>query len=368
LASAVAVLRAKVPADPKALAPLPPGVDGSGFRLTLDYDRLAPPGGANLTLARIAVAARAGGLTTTVGRLALEDEHLDLNLSTQLDPERGPAEGKGKEAVLDPSWFACVPTQNAQAVAAIAFGREAAFWNRLFDVADRVDRADPARAQLSPLRVRLNFLAMARGVRLEADLWPLLRGVTVAALTDHRLFGRTGGVLLALHTDRAEDAERILARVVTPLSALLGDGKPRPAEPKGAAAQPVPLGRLSGRPLEASAKGSSLFIGWGNGTLDLGLRSLERPEQSAAAVIGGAGGDGRATNRAGLYWPGRLAMPIMGLPALSPLTVSLAEGAPVVWRGGEEDGRAWDLVRWPDLRRLVARFLDRVPQAPPDVP
>ncbi|APW60815.1 hypothetical protein [Paludisphaera borealis] len=366
LASAVQVLRAKAEADPKATEPLPAGVDGSGFRLSFDLDRLAPPGGANLTLSRIATAARAGGVKTSLGRLALDDDHLDLNLSTGLDPERVPAAAEGQGAVLDPSWLACVPAQSAQAAVAIAFGRGADYWNRLFDVADRVDRADPARAQLAPLRVRLNFLAMARGVRLEADLWPILRGVTVAGLADPRQAGRAGGVLLALHTDRAEDAERILARVVRPMSGLFGGGK------NAAESKTVALGRVSGRPLEAAVRGTSVLVGWGDKTLELGLQSIDRPEHSAAAVVererAGAGAGERPTSRAGVYWPGRLALPMLGLNALSPLTVSLSEGAPVVWRGGEEGGRAWDLVRWPDLRRLVARFLDRVPQSPPDTP
>jgi hypothetical protein len=224
-----------------------------------------------------------------------------------------------------------------------------------------VDRADPARAELAPLRTRLNLLAVARGVRLEADLWPLLRGVTAAALVDPQHPGRTGGALLALHADRPEDAERILQRVVAPLASLIGGRKP------DAGAKTRALGRLSGRPVEAASQGATVLIGWGDGALDSALRSMDRPEESAAASLE-AVADGRALGRAGVYWPGRLALPIKGYDAASPLAAVLSEGPPVVWRGGEEGDRAWDLVRWPDLRRLVARFLERIPQAPPDVP
>jgi hypothetical protein len=133
-----------------------------------------------------------------------------------------------------------------------------------------------------------------------------------------------------------------------------------------AGAKTVALGELSGRPLEAAVRGSSVFIGWGRGTLEHTLGSIDHPERSAATLINKA--EGRAVNRAGLFWPGSLVWPTTGLRPPSPLTASLSEGSPLVWTGGEEGGRAWDLVRWADLRRLVGRFLDRVPQAPPAAP
>ena len=360
LAAAVARLRSKAGADLRVFETLPSDLDGSGFLLTIDPDKFGLPATVDLTLARIATAARAAGLKTTLGRLALEDDHLDLNLATNLDPERrlGPDD---QPPALDPSWAACVPVDGVQAALTIAFGRGAGFWNRVFEVADRVDRADPARAELAPLRIRLNLLAAARGVRLEANLWPMLRGVTVAALTDPAQPGRTAGVLLALHAERPEAADRILSQVVAPLS---GSGRGMVGE----GAKPRALGELSGRPLEAASRGSTVFVGWGEGMLERGLRSIDEPDRSAAKVIAGAAEGGRAVNRAALYWPGRLTFPIAGFRPSSPLTASLSTGSPIIWTGGEEGGRAWDLVRWPDLRRLVARFLDQVPQAPPAAP
>jgi hypothetical protein len=263
-----------------------------------------------LTLVRIATAARAGGIKRTDALLALDDDHLDLRLSTKLDPG-SPAFAGDEPATLDPSWMACVPAGAAQAAASIALGRGAAFWDRLFAAADRVDRADPARAQLAPLRTRLNLLAVARGVRLETDLWPLLRGVTAAALADPHHPGRAGGALLALHTHRPDDAERVLRRVVAPLSTLTGGAR------ADANSRLLMLGKLSGRPVEATAKASTVLIGWGDGALESALRSTERPEQSAEAVLEAAG-DGRALNRAGVYWPGRSTLPIKGYDAASP--------------------------------------------------
>ena len=69
----------------------------------------------------------------------------------------------------------------------IARGRpRRGYWDGVFALADRVDRADPARANLAPLRTRINLLASAVGARLEADFWPHLRGVTVAWLANSR--------------------------------------------------------------------------------------------------------------------------------------------------------------------------------------
>lgn len=357
LAEAVASLRAN---GSKMDDPAP---DASGFRIALDPDRLAPPGSTSMPLLRVAAAARAAGVRTLTGLLAMEDDHLDLNLSTPLEGETTPA-AEGRPPVLDPSWLACVPAEHAQGAVAIALGRGPGFWDRMFEVADRVDRADPARAGVSPLRVRLNLLASARGVKLEADLWPSLRGVTAAALADPDRPGRTGGVLIALQTDRAEDAERILTRVLTPLAGLLGGAKAGPGS------KVVELGRLSGRPIEAALRGPAVILGWSDGALGCGLASMDHPDASVATILerAGAGAGGRPLSRAGVYWPGRLALPIKGYDPSSPLAAALSEGSPILWRGGEEGGRAWDMIRWPDLRRLVARFLDRVPQAPPDAP
>ena len=49
-------------------------------------------------------------------------------------------------------------------------------WDWAFAVVDRVERVDPARAGLAPLRSRLNLILAATGVKLEADLHPHLAG------------------------------------------------------------------------------------------------------------------------------------------------------------------------------------------------
>jgi hypothetical protein len=303
--------------------------------------------------ARPVAAARASGLRRANGVVSLRDDHLDLDLASEFDP--------AKAALLDVppidrAWLAWLPA-DANVAVAVSAGRGPAFWDALFDLADRVDRADPARAGLQPLRARLNLVAMVRGVRPEVDLWPLIRGVAAGTFAD-----RTGApaAVAAIVTGSPQEADRILRRVVLPLAPMLG-GKPTAAPDPGAI---FAIGRASGRPVEAAARGETVLIGWGEGALDRALASAETPERSAAALVSA---DGPAAGRVGFFRPGLVAPPD-SLVSASPLAATLAEAAPVAWRGGWDDGRAWDVVRWGDLRRVVARFLERVPQAPPEAP
>lgn len=299
--------------------------------------------------ARPIAAVRASGLQRADGVLGLRDDRLDLDLASDFDP--------AKAALLDvppvdPAWLAWMPADATRAAVALSAGRGPAFWDALFELADRVDRADPARAQLQPLRARLNLLALVRGVRPEADLWPLVRGVAAGAFDD-------GGAVVAIVAATPEDADRVARRVILPLAPLLG-GKPA-ATPPGEA---VALGRASGKPVQAAVRGATVLIGWGEGSLGRALESAEAPQRSVAPLVAA---EARPAGRVGVFRPGLLPLPA-SIGRAEPLAATLAEAAPAVWRGGWDDGRAWDVVRWDDLRRVVARFLERVPQAPPEAP
>ncbi|WP_068410311.1 hypothetical protein [Planctomyces sp. SH-PL62] len=361
LAEALARLRAPLGPKEEPTDLLPLTAEDSGFRLVFEPGRLPGDFRAAPNPSRLLAAAKSTGLEAVVGFLSLRDDHLGLDLASRFDPARPTA--LLKTPPIDPAWLAWMPSDSTQAAVALALGREPAFRDALFDVVDRIDRADPARAQLQPLRVRLNLLATVRGVRLEADLWPLLRGASLATFADPEKPGTTSGALLALHTDRSEDADSILRRVVLPLAPLFGGSRPA----NGPAEAVATLGRASGRPVEAVASGTTVLVGWGEGAVATALKSAQAPERSVAGLIGGD--ESRPVGRAGVFWPGRAGLPIPGGddPA-SPLAATLAESAPVVWRGGWEGGRAWDVIRWGDLRRSVARFLERVPQAPPEAP
>jgi len=323
---------------------LPIGPEDSGFRLAFEPARLPADLRGVPNLLRLAEAARATGAERIVGFASLRDDHLDLEFASRFGAST-PAPVL-RTPSIDPAWFDFMPADATQAAAAFAVGREPAFVDAMFDVVDRIDRADPARAGLQPLRVRLNLLATLRGVRLEADLWPKLRGVGAAAFADPGRPGSTAGAIVALHADGPDEAEAILAKVAAPaLGSLVRDGT-----------------------LALARRGSTVLVAWGPHALDVALKSAEAPGSSIAGLVGEGGAGAREVGRAGLFWPGRVRLSGINDDPASPLAATLAEAAPVAWRGGWDDGRAWDVIRWGDLRRPVARFLERVPQAPPEVP
>lgn len=368
LAAEIQRLRAG-PADPAPPALFKP--DDSGFAITMRPDRVVVDPRVAPGLDRLAATARGFGLVAAHGKLGLDGDRLRLVVVSQFEPQgEGVAPGESAPA-LDPSWLAWFPERQTAAAAAIALGTGAEFWDGLFQVADAIDRAERTRADLAPLRTRLNFLGLARGVRLEADLWPLLRGASVGALIDEAAPAELRGAVVALHAANPESARRILDRVVSPLASLAGGVAPKvQGEAAGAAEAPRPLGRISGRPLEAIVKDSTVLVGWGDGALTRSLQSAEKPDESLAALLKKKerGDDGRALHRFGVVWPDRAALALGAVGPHSPLAAALTGAAPVVWRGGWSGAEACDAAEWPELRGVVARFLEQIPQAPFETP
>ena len=183
-----------------------------------------------------------------------------------------------------------MPIRDAVAFVSIAMGHGNAYWDGVFALADRVDRAAPARANLAPLRTRLNLLATAAGTRLELDLWPHLRGITFCVLANAKEPARLRRVLVALHADD-EAAARSIANEMIPRLVRLQAGS-KPAKP-AAAGPPVPaeplrtlkLGRVSGEPLEVTSRGRTVLIGWGVGTLETAIESHDHLEDPSAVLL-----------------------------------------------------------------------------------
>src|SRR4029077_8021505 len=113
------------------------------------------------------------------------------------------------QARIYPEWLGWVPLRDAVAFVSIATGHGNAYWDGIFALADRVDRAAPARANLAPLRTRLNLLATASGTRLEVALWPHLGGITLCLLADANEPARLRRALVALHVDEDATARNI---------------------------------------------------------------------------------------------------------------------------------------------------------------
>ncbi len=333
----------------------PPVLAGeSGLLFQIEPGRLTVPAHGTVATRRLIELARGLGCRLITGSLGLVAEHLDLEIASRLEPVGRSATGDSGSLAIDPHWLTWIPAQECVIVASLATGRGVGYWDGVFALADRVDRADPARANLAPLRTRINLLASAVGARIEADLWPHLHGVTVAWLANPENPEQSGCAVAVLQMDHDRAAAQLVSQVLPRLATLWGGAKGRPG----------------GRPLEFVVRGQLVLIGWGDRALETMLRTAEHPEQSVEPLIGAAreGLGSEKLTRLGAYWPGRMRLPVKGLDGPTPLVATLAQGPPIVWTGWSRDGEARDRVRWQDLHGLVRRFLDAIPLQPPTTP
>ena len=197
----------------------------SGLVFRIEPGRMTLPARGSVATRRVIELARGLGCRTVVGSLGLVDDQVGLELASELDPVRPFAPGSAGNLTIDPEWLKWIPAGEAVAVASLAAGRGAAYWDGVFALADRVDRADPARANLAPLRTRINLLASAVGARLEADFWPHLRGVTVAWLANPDKPEQSGRAVVVLQMDEDTAARHLVADVLPRLAALGGRAK-----------------------------------------------------------------------------------------------------------------------------------------------
>ena len=317
---------------------------------------------------------RATGFETIEGTAGLEGDAVAVAVtarsSNPLPPGEGarrageghpgggnaPAEGAPS---LDPRWLDAMPASTTAVAVALALDPRPEAWDSAFAAADRLERTDPARAGVAPLRIRLNLMAAAAGVRPEVDLWPHLRGVSGCLLADRS--GRLEGAMLALHTDDPSASLRLadsfLPRVARFVTREAGPDEPMPDGVRR-------IGQIAGRPLMLARRGETVLIGWGESALSACLDAREHPERSASEVIRSGWGP-IPPQRAGAFWPGR----VRGLvPAGTPVALALAETPPVLWSGRTEGAVARDILRWAGLSGLVRRFLEHLPLDPPPDP
>jgi hypothetical protein len=322
----------------------------SGWEFRLDPEGFAGVG--SIAGRRLLAALEAVGCESAEGQAFLASDALTVRLNTRLGtaPRAAPR--------LDGSWLDVVPATGVFAAASVALDPSAESLDAAFAALDRIDRADPARAGVAPLRARLNLLAAAARVRPEVELWPNVRGVTGAAFADDA--GRFAGALVALHAQDAAAAAALADRAVPRLAAAYARGAGAGADaprPDGTRL----LGFLDGKPLSLARRGSTVLVGWGDTALTAALDTLDHPERSAGPALRAAWAE-RPPQRAGAFWPGRLRRLA---PAGSALAQVLDRSSPAVWTGRTEGGSALDLVTWPGLRELVRKWLDALPLDPP---
>src|SRR5262249_2430400 len=149
-------------------------------------------GARSVAALRALAALDAVGWRGVEGRVGLEGEALILRLEGRVvggaraGEEEEPAPGPPTWPAVGSSRFAGAPAPGVLAAAGLALGEGDGPLGvgALLDLVARVDRADPSRAGVAPLRTRLNVLAAPARVNPEADLWPVLRGVSACLLVD----------------------------------------------------------------------------------------------------------------------------------------------------------------------------------------
>jgi hypothetical protein len=334
-----------------------PAID-SGALVRLDPDALGNLG--SLLRRRLAEGLRAAGCGRVDGSVRLDGDTVRVGLAGKFASSAPGAAGRP----LEPGWLDWIPASPRLAAAfAVAIDSRPEAWDAAFALADRVEKADAALTGVAPMRTRLNLMTAPAGVRLEADFWPKLVGVSGAVFTNPS--GQPEGALLALHTTDAAAADRIARRILPSLTTTFRlkrpDNQPNVAAPAPEAV--IPLGQRDGRPLSATSRGATVLVSWGD-VLTASLEAKAHPEQSAGPTIRASWGE-RTPHRAGAFWPGRLGMSIQG----SPLTDALNASGPIAWIGQSDARSTRDDIQWPGLRSAVLRFLEKIPlDAPPAAP
>lgn len=306
---------------------------------------------------RMAEALRGLGCRVLDASARLDGETLamTMTMTMRLDAPSPPT------ATIDPAWLDALPAAGLLSAFAWAIGPGPEAWDRAFAIADRVERADPAHADVAPLRTRINLLAVTVGVHPEVELWPRLRGVSGAVLVDPR--GRVEAAILDLHADGPDSARRIAEQVLPRLAFLLGI---RPGPAAEVPQKPRPLGRYRDRPLSLIHERAAVRLVWGESAAGLPGKVGANRDRSAGDVLRAHISPGEAPpQRLGAFWPGRLALTTT---VGEPMARTIAEAPPVVWIGRDVEVGAREVVSWTGLRPLVHRFLERVPLDPPPDP
>jgi hypothetical protein len=331
----------------------------SGLFFILDATRLTVPPTGGLVLRRASTVLDGLKCRRVRGSLMLKGDLLALEVTTHLgEPAR-----VTRPVAVESSWLQRVPRAGTMGFVSVAFEPSAAFWTQAFALADQVERAEPARAELAPLRARIDLIATAAGVSLEAHLWPHLNGFTAAVMGGAARPGIPTGALLVLHTDSEAAAGRLAAEVLPRLGAAL-TGTKRVEQQPGAVARAgdvTALGKWNGHAVASWPAARDVLIAWGDEALTACRACASRPEESVAPLCAGWTRQGHgAPQRVGAVWPARCLSPAAATVAHSPAWRTLSEDPPVIWWGWTEDNTAIDSVHFAGLPQRIHRFLEQV--------
>ncbi len=289
-----------IPASPRVVAERTARPIESGLIFCLDPERIPMPQTGALGLRRAVEILHGLNCRHAEGTVALRDGRLMLEVVSTFPGGEPQRRDRTRAAVVEPAWLAQLPSSNAIAMFSMAIDPDPACWDRAFGLADRVERVDPARAGMAPLRTRLDLLAAAAGVKPEADLWPHLRGLSACLWGDPRQSGRPIAAVLVLHLDEESSALRLAGefaprfRSLIPGRATVKDAPGDPPDLGARASRPRRLGTVLGRPLSVWQAGRDVRIAWGDDDVTAPLRVDVPATASLATVCDGWAREGRA--------------------------------------------------------------------------
>jgi hypothetical protein len=265
------------------------------------------------------------GATRLRGHLRVEEDGLAASSRVETgSPLRRPAP-------VDPSWLDWI---DAEAVAALslALDPDRSSWDALFRSADRAQKVDPANKDLAPLRLRLNLLASAAGLRPEREVYPRLAGLTASLLRPPGAGPLIG--LVVLHCTGEPEA-RAIADETLPrlLRRWLG-------EPVAGSWSSPDLG-----PIQVARHGPLVVVAAG---LEPKLPRLNMRTYLESFWTNSP------PDRLGFALPSLLAARAGSSPRAAE---ALAKAPPVVWWGTTSPGELRDEVRWSGLSTPLADFL-----------
>lgn len=314
--------------------PLPkPGID-SGLLLHVDPKSLS--GASPLGARRAGVALAKMGGRGVDASLRLEGDALLADVVGRFD-----APPALSHVTIPPAWLDAIPAEGTLAAFAFALDPNPAAWNATFDVLDAVERVDPARANLAPLRLRLNLLASAAVIKPDVDLWPRLVGVSAVVTADAS--GKADGAVVRLHARDEPSAKRLQTLTLPRILRAAFKRKPDDREPL--------IVTIADHPLAIDRRGNDVLVVWGRSIAARTAEAASDPSRSAGPGLRDA--LGADAQRFAAVWPGRVA------------ALTLPEAPPAVWVGRFEGTTSVDRLRVPGLKAIVRRVLDRIPYDPP---
>ena len=254
---------------------------------------------------------------------------------------------------IDSHWLDEIPAAASLVFSVVVDHRDQS-WDRLFSLADRVMKTDPANLNLAPLRTRIGVICRLAGLDLETDLWPKLRGMSGFVMGEAR---KPTTVALALHAVDPASAIRFRDHVLPRLARAIG------LHPSKAVSVPEgtkELGEFQGQKVWITISSeTTVWISWEAQTSLSQVNALRSPRLLDKLPLK-TREQVEKFSRVGWVWPSRLELFGKG----SPLSEALAQADPIRWSGRLQDQEDRDLVTWSGLDRAVHRFLELIPQQP----